>query len=194
MFHEVQDVIDERRRLFSRPASDQVPPVLGTFTVQLDIEPVIYGTRVRSVLNAAYQIAASVDFDESPLPTQDFPSWFAQVSQQDAVSVPSFAKSGRDLYLREHGDFGWDLEDWLYRFEPEESIRGWSWWDMTQTPAGDVCVWVDTWGESFISSQDLRWLLCTAGARSVSEYTLMKSGGWLTQSTVPVEQGDTGAA
>ncbi|WP_419995968.1 hypothetical protein [Streptomyces boninensis] len=188
MFHEVQDIIAERRRLHARPAVDQVPPVLGTFIVQVDTNPAVYGARARSVLDAAYKIAETTDFDESPLPTTGIPSWFAQVSQDGSEAVPPFAAQGRDVYLRDHGDAVWSLQGWLYQFEPEESARGWAWWDMTQTSADQVCVWVDTWGESFIGSQDIRWLLCTAGARSVSEYALVKSDGWLDQSTIPSEQ------
>lgn len=72
----------------------------------------------------------------------------------------------------------WEIQDWLYRFDPDEDSRGWEWWDATLVGPSRVHVWVDSWGESFFGCQELLWATYVAGAVRVVGPTLEKSTVW----------------
>jgi hypothetical protein len=74
---------------------------------------------------------------------------------------------------------GWELQEWLFQFDPDSEFRGWAWWDLTQTGVGRVRIWVDTWGESFFACNELRRLAYTAGADEVSGPILVRASDWI---------------
>ncbi|CAM5532562.1 hypothetical protein SGLAM104S_00128 [Streptomyces glaucescens] len=56
------------------------------------------------------------------------------------------------------------MQDWIYRFDPDNDSRGWEFWDVIPVGPSRVRVWVDSWGESFFGSLELLWLLYTQAA------------------------------
>lgn len=103
--------------------------------------------RLRSVLAPAVRLGCTADFEQESLPVDEVPGWFAAVGSGGEERVPQFARAGRGAYA-EHTGGGrpWHLQDWLYRFDPDEDSRGWEWWDATVAGPSRVHVWVDSWG------------------------------------------------
>ncbi|PPA41053.1 hypothetical protein BF14_015735 [Streptomyces griseus] len=136
-----------------------------------------YVERLRSVLVPAVRMGCTADFEQESLPVDEVPGWFAAVGSGsgsgDEERAPQFARAGREAYA-EHTGGGrpWDLQDWLYRFDPDEHSRGWEWWDATVTGPSRVHVRVDSWGEPVFGCQDLLWAVFTAGAVRVEGPTV----------------------
>lgn len=178
MIHDVDSVEMELTRLRERPDPALVPPVLSVFTVELQDQSVGFRDRLTSVLDVALQLGITEEFEDEDLPTGDLPDWFVEVSSQDSARAPIFARRGREQYLHYVASGPWPLQDWLYRFCPEEDSRGWSWWDITHDSRGSLHVWVDSWGEDFFGCDDLRWLAYTAGAKELSGPHLARPEEW----------------
>ncbi|MFJ7266493.1 hypothetical protein ACIQV3_07450 [Streptomyces sp. NPDC099050] len=185
MLHEIEDLEIERSRVARRPESDSAPPVLAFFELTVDGDPARYADRLRGVLDAVLEIAVSESFDDDDLPVDTIPGWFSGACRGGGSPEP-FAVEGRDRYTERTGSAPWDLQNWLSRFDPELEIRGWAWWDMTCSPAGDgvLRLWADTWGEPFFAWEDLRWLAYAAGARSVADPVLVKPEVWAGEASV----------
>ncbi|WP_199843354.1 hypothetical protein [Streptomyces formicae] len=98
MFHEIEDIEQERLRVARRPPPQDAPPVLSTFDVTLTVPAAEYEARLRSVLDAALGIALSADFAEEDLPVAAVPAWFAEVSGPLSARAPRFARRGRERY------------------------------------------------------------------------------------------------
>ncbi|MFJ1745895.1 hypothetical protein ACIOJD_06570 [Streptomyces sp. NPDC088116] len=134
--------------------------------------------RLRSILSPALRLGCTADFEADSLPVDDLPDWFVAVSSPDGERAPDFARNGRDGYTDRTAGRPWELQNWLYRFDPDEDSRGWEWWDITQAGPSRVHVWVDSWGESFFGSQDLLWAAYAAGALHVDGPTIKRSAAW----------------
>ncbi|MFI1399797.1 hypothetical protein [Streptomyces sp. NPDC020681] len=178
--HSSESLEAELERLQRRPGADSAPPVLCEFAVDVSGDPTHYVNRLRSVLSAAVTLGATADFEEESLPVDDVPDWFVAISSGDEGRAPDFAKNGRNAY-RDRVDQPWELQNWLYRFDPDEDSRGWEWWDITAAGPSRVHVWVDSWGESFFGCQELRWAAYTAGALRVEGPTVRRSEAWVTE-------------
>lgn len=181
MMHSVESLEKELARLRCRPRAEAATPVLGEFTVDVAGEPAPYVDRVRAVLSAAVALGATSEFEGQDLPVESIPGWFVAVSSGQGGSPPEFSRNGRDLYVSYTGWVPWDIQDWLYRFAPEEESRGWEWWDATLVGLSRVRVWVDCWGESFFGCEELRWLLCTAGAVHVDGPAVRDVEDWVAE-------------
>ncbi|MGW2226350.1 hypothetical protein [Streptomyces formicae] len=182
MFHETEDIEQERLRVARRPSPQDAPPVLSTFDVTLTVPAAEYEARLRSVLDAALGIALSADFAEEDLPVAAVPAWFAEVSGPLSARAPRFARRGRERYAAVIRGGSWELQSWLHEFDPDSESRGWAWWDLTRPSDGTVRIWADTWGEPFFACDELRWLAYVAGAEDVSGPELRRvdfvEGGW----------------
>ena len=178
MLHDIDGVEEERSRVLERPELDTAVPLLAFVEVETRGVPTYSASRLRSVLEAVYDIAAREDFDEE-LPTDMIPSWFVGVCRRDGLTDP-FALEGSRRYTEQTSDDAWELQDWLSRFDPELEARGWAFWDLTYSPtsADTLRLWLDTWGEPFFAWEELRWLLYTCGAYSVATPTLVKPHAW----------------
>ncbi|WP_055717267.1 hypothetical protein [Streptomyces torulosus] len=182
MIHEIEDLEQEIDRLTRQPSQGEVPPVLCAFDVVTTGPVDEYVSRVRSVLHAALTLAISQSFEGDDLPTGDLPEWFVAASEDAAEPVPDFAARGRDRYvamIKGTVGRGWQLQEWLYQFDPDSEFRGWAWWDVTYSVEGHVRIWVDSWGESFFACDELRWLAYTAGGQEVSGPVLLDSTTWV---------------
>ncbi|MGW1980431.1 hypothetical protein [Streptomyces sp. NPDC001889] len=177
--HTSDSLTAELQRLRDRPSADTAPPVLSLFVIDVSGNAAEYERRLRSALSPAVQLGSTADFDQESLPADGVPDWFAAVSSRNEEQSPQFAQAGRDGYA-EHTGGGrpWELQDWLYRFDPDEDSRGWEWWDATQVGPSRVHIWVDSWGESFFGCQDLLWVAYTAGAVRVNGPAIEKSTVW----------------
>ncbi|MDG9704422.1 hypothetical protein [Streptomyces sp. DH37] len=178
MMHSRESLEAERERLRRRPAAGSAPSVLSEFTVDLPGDPARYAERLRSVLSAAVELGATADFEEDELPVGGVPDWFVAVCSPDGGAAPDFATSGRAAYETHTQSRPWALQNWLYRFDPDDDSRGWEWWDLTQDGPSRVRIWVDSWGESFFGCQELRWAAYTAGALRVEGPVVRRSDAW----------------
>ncbi|MEV0179562.1 hypothetical protein AB0I54_09720 [Streptomyces sp. NPDC050625] len=158
MIHEVEDIERELSRVVGRPAVQDVPPVLSAFDVRTGIPVAEFEGRVRAVLGAALRVALSRSFDGGDIPVDLVPDWFVAAS------------TGR-------GE-AWDVQGWLWQFEPGDESRGWAWWDLRESGERTARVWVDSWGEYFFGCDDFRWLARAAGAEEVSGPVLVRAGDW----------------
>ncbi|GAA4314920.1 hypothetical protein GCM10023086_36470 [Streptomyces venetus] len=131
------------------------------------------------MLDPALQLAVTQSFEGEDLPVGGIPDWFAAVSGGGPGPVPDFASRGVERYAAAIGQGTWDLQEWLYQFDPDSEFRGWAWWDLTRPGDHQVRIWVDTWGESFFACDELRWLAYVSGAEEVSGPTLVRSADWI---------------
>ncbi|MGW6358224.1 hypothetical protein ACWFR5_24415 [Streptomyces sp. NPDC055092] len=179
MIHSEESVAAERERTRMRPAIESAPPALAEFTVDVIGSTAEYAERVLHVVAAALDLACTAEFDDEDLPTDGFPDWFARVSGQGEIADQEFARDGRTAFLTRSGKTKpWSLQNWIYRFDPDEESRGWEFWDVVQVGPAEVRVWVDSWGESFFGSLDLLWVLYTAGAARVEGPTVQGPDVW----------------
>ncbi|MET9694008.1 hypothetical protein ABZY81_37190 [Streptomyces sp. NPDC006514] len=184
MLHEIEDLETERTRVSSRPGSDAAPPVLAFFELAVAGDPAQYAGRLRGVMDAVLEIAASGSFDDD-LPVSTLPAWFPRACR-GGTSPEHFAAAGRRRYTERTGSGPWDLQNWLSRFDPDLEVRGWAWWDLTRPTGGAdrLRLWTDTWGEPFFAWEDLRWLLHACGARTVADPVLAKPQVWVDEVSV----------
>ncbi|MFG3394696.1 hypothetical protein [Streptomyces parvus] len=167
--------VRQRRPVPQRPGADAAPPVLSLFVIDVSGDAAAYVERLRSVLAPAVRLGCTADFEQESLPVDEIPGWFAEACSgpgpgpggegEGEERAPRFALAGREAYADHTGGGGpWDLQDWLYRFAPDEDSRGWEWWDAMVAGPSRVHVRVDSWGESSFGCQDLLWAVFTAGA------------------------------
>ena len=72
MFHEIEDIEQEKRRLSRRPSFEEAPPVLSAFDVRTNCPVPEFDARLRSVLGPALELAVSIPF-EGDLPVGTLP-------------------------------------------------------------------------------------------------------------------------
>jgi len=170
---------EERKRIFHGVVAIQSPPELVAMEVTPELAPQEYLNRIRSVLGPAVALAQRNNFDVEILPTNSIPVWFSEVSN-GAPNVSNLlsnsAHSGAQRYISRLHQNPWDLQEWLFCFDPER--RGWSWWDATVANSGTVTLWLDTLGEPTVPWDDFIWLAYVTGALSVNEATLKSSDEW----------------
>lgn len=179
MIHEIEDIEQERLRLSHRPAPADAPPVLCAFDVRTTGPVTEFDTRLRSVLATALQLAVSQPYEGEDLPVDAIPDWFAAASRGASALVPDFARRGTDRYSAAIDRGTWELQEWLYQFDPDSEFRGWAWWDLTQSGDREARIWVDTWGESFFACDELRWLAYVSGGDEVVGPILVRSTDWV---------------
>ncbi|MDN3028196.1 hypothetical protein [Streptomyces sp. S.PB5] len=179
MLHEVEDIEQEKVRLTLRPPVHDAPPVLCAFDVVTNSPVEEYSRRLRSVLSAALDLAVSASFDDDDLPVDTVPGWFAAAGSGLAGAVPDFARRGADRYAAAVKGGPWDLQEWLFQFDPDSEFRGWAWWDLTQASEDRVRIWVDTWGESFFACDELRWVAYISGGDEVAGPTVVRTADWV---------------
>ncbi|MFC7306298.1 hypothetical protein ACFQVC_19000 [Streptomyces monticola] len=155
MLHEIEDIEHERLRLHRKPTVQDAPPVLCAFDVRTNDPVEEFSGRLRSVLDIALQLAVSQPFDGEDLPIDSIPEWFRSASRGADTAIPGFAEQGMRGYASTVSEQRWDLQEWLYQFDPESEFRGWSWWDLTVSGDREARIWVDSWGESFFACNEL---------------------------------------
>ncbi|MFI2757906.1 hypothetical protein ACH5A3_03360 [Streptomyces echinatus] len=179
MIHSGESVAAELDRVRQRPAVESAPPVLAVFTVDVaEGSSEVYAQRIRHVLSVALHLAGTAEFDDGDLPADEFPDWFTTVCARSGEAPRGSARHGRTVYVDRSGGNPWSLQNWIYRFDPEEDSRGWEFWDVVAVSPSRVRVWVDSRGESFFGSLELLWLLYTAGAAHVAGPEVRKAGTW----------------
>lgn len=147
MMHSSESLADECQRLHRHPSAEAAPPVLSRFVVDVSGDSAEYADRLRSILSPALRLGRTADFEADSVPVDDVPDWFVAVSSPDEeLLVPGFASDGRDGYTDHTAGRPWELQNWLYRFDPDDDSRGWQWWDVTKVGPSRVHVWVDSWG------------------------------------------------
>ncbi|NLU71302.1 hypothetical protein HCC61_01060 [Streptomyces sp. HNM0575] len=178
MIHDLDSVQAELERLRTGADADLVPPVLSVFVVEIEGDPHEYEQALKDVMDVALGLGLTEEFEGEDVPVEAVPDWFVTVSSADPSRAPSAARRGREQYLARVASGPWPVQEWLYRFCPEEDSRGWAWWDLTHPSKGTVHIWVDSWGEDFFGCDDLRWLAYAAGARNVAGPELRSAESW----------------
>jgi hypothetical protein len=168
----------ELGRVDSAPSwSTEAPAVLATFLVTASMGAADYVARVRAVLSAAIHAANSMDSDSESLPENLIPDWFAEVTRGSVVvGHDAPASLGIQQYVSRRGEEPWELQDWLFCFDPQ--LRGWAWWDATQLPDESVLLWVDSSGEPVFPCEEFRWLAYACGAKTVEGPVLRSVLEW----------------
>lgn len=179
MFHDVDSMGLELQRLGSRPQTSEAPPVLSMFEVSPEGDPETYLERLRAPIEAGLRLGMTEEFTDDGVPTDELPPWFIDVSS-NPIHAPEFARLGRERYLDLQGGEPWRVQGWLFRFAPDDEERGWAWWDAT-TVDSKARIWVDSWGESFFSCGDFRWVAFTAGAKEISGPHLARPEEWASE-------------
>lgn len=178
MWHDVEDLVAERQRAHERPEPSPDVPYLDALDVELDVDPQVYAANIRAVIRTALGVAVEFAGKEE-LPLANIPSWFVLASTPGHFDAPDFALSGRDHYLRHAGTGkGWGIQDWLSRLEPDDSMRGWAWWDLTRSGDGRLRIWINAEGEAHYSHLDLLWLAYLSGARQVAYPQGLSAEDW----------------
>lgn len=173
----------ENSRLHSRPSAGLCPPMLSAFTVDVAVRGPgsmsAYASRFRAGIEAGVMLAERGVFDDSyELPESSVPEWLAAISSEAPClsSVPDEVMSGRDNYLSICEQEAWQLQDWLWTFEP--GVRQWEWWDITTAGGVSVQIWLDSKGELSYPCEEVRWLAYVSGARSVSGPVILPQVVW----------------
>jgi hypothetical protein len=179
MFHEIEDIEQERARLAHRPSPEEAPPVLSAFDVRTNCSIAEFDARLRSVLAPALELALSEAFEGGDLPLETLPNWFVAAARGSSGPVPEHVCRGAERYAAATGQGPWDLQEWLYQFDPDSEFRGWAWWDLTQVGDREARIWVDSWGESFFACNELRWAAFVCGGDDVTGPTLVRTTDWV---------------
>ncbi|MEU4302635.1 hypothetical protein [Kitasatospora aureofaciens] len=180
---------EEIARFTARPAGT-TPPAVTALRVEPVGDPQTYAHRLREVLSGAVRTGAAQGFDVDALDESRIPSWFSAVTATTAVrgttaangtaaahgtagtagktpaDVPGEVAAGAVRYGADRDEDPWDLQEWLFCFDPQ--LRRWRWWDATTPDGHTVLVWLDTRGETVIPCEELRWAAYACGARSVT--------------------------
>lgn len=139
-----------------------------------------YIVRIRTVLSSAVRAANEIDSDVESLPEDLIPDWFAEVTRGSVVvGHDTSASLGVQEYVSRRGEAPWDLQDWLFCYDPQ--LRSWAWWDATQLPDESVLLWVDSSGEPVFPCEEFRWLTYVCGAKSVEGPVLRSVSEWRKQ-------------
>ncbi|MET7380018.1 hypothetical protein ABZT08_14570 [Streptomyces sp. NPDC005526] len=166
-------------RLSHRPPPEEAPPVLSAFDVRTTRPVAEFDARLRSVLAPALRLALSQSYEGGDLPVDGLPAWFVASRRGDSTKLPEPVGEGADRGAVAPGRAPWDLQEWLYQFDPESEFRGWAWWDLTRSGEREARIWVDSWGESFFACDELRWLSYVAGGPDIDGPTLVGAADWV---------------
>jgi hypothetical protein len=183
-----RDLGVELKRVESRPPTDRSPQVLSALVVDVDVRRpgamAAYASRLRGVLHGGIALAMAEPFDRDELPESNAPAWLAEISREipDSSVVPVEALSGRARYIATRSQEVWQLQDWLWSFEP--GVRQWEWWDITAGGGTSAVIWLDSKGELSYSCDDIRWLAYVAGAIAVSGPVALPATVWEGQASL----------
>ncbi|MGW5045147.1 hypothetical protein [Streptomyces griseoluteus] len=127
----------------------------------------------------------NADFAEEQLPLDGIPDWFVGAGR-DGGAVGPAVDAARTRYRERAGADPWEIQNWLFRFDPELEVRGWEFWDLTRAAdgSGRLNLWLDTRGEPMFSWEELRWLLYAGGAQAVADPVVVGSDSWAAEATV----------
>ncbi|MFD4786644.1 hypothetical protein ACFWN1_06090 [Streptomyces sp. NPDC058459] len=165
VLHEIEGVTQELARVSERPGIDSGTPVLACIAVTPEGDAEAYAGRLREALRAVLSLAVQADFDQEEVPVDGIPDWFLG--------------AGRTLGA-------WEIQDWLFRFDPEMEARGWEFWDLTRAEDGSglLHLWLDTRGEPMFSREELRWLLHACGAEAIADPMVVGADSWAAEMTI----------
>ncbi|MFF2623328.1 hypothetical protein [Oerskovia jenensis] len=160
----------ELARMTARPA-EAGPACLMLFEIDVVGDRELYAQRLRQVLVSAVRTVIEAGVEGDRVDVSRVPSWFEGLSEGSASStdVPVEALAGRRAYVERREQSGWDLQEWIYCFDPD--LRRWSWWDVTAGDGSTALLWVDTSGETVVPCEELWWTMFVCGARSVAVST-----------------------
>ena len=178
MNHCHEKLLEEAQRILGRHGT--APPPAPTC---LDIVPFgdheSYCKRLRRVIHSAVSLSRTQDFDSEVLNEALVPEWFALLTDNASTtdrSVPAQAREGAAAYFRVREEDEWDLQEWLFMFDPE--LRTWSWWDLVEGEGTSLLLYVDTGGEPVVPFADLWWAVYACGARVADGPFMVNSAHW----------------
>ncbi|WP_143832956.1 MULTISPECIES: hypothetical protein [Nocardiopsis] len=130
------------------------------------------------------------DFEREVLEDVGIPTWFACLTDDASAggAFPEEAREGVRGYFEDRGGEEWDLQEWLFMFDPD--LRSWSWWDVAGHGDGRIFLYIDTKGEMPVPCEELWWAVFASGAQAVDGPFLVPSEQWEEKpsiGTVPAE-------
>lgn len=179
------ELIEELNRICSRPSAAQAP-IFATLDIEVLGNVEDYGRKLREIVRAALGVAHDEGFENDVVDSSGVPAWFAQISDDARGGEPVSREvlEIRERYRRERDGDAWDMQEWLFAFDPD--LRRWRWWDLTAVGSTRVILWVDTKGEPVIPCEELWWAVFAAGARSARGISLASSDEWQRQASVGI--------
>ncbi|MEU9775460.1 MULTISPECIES: hypothetical protein [unclassified Streptomyces] len=177
---------EEAQRLSARADVSDAPALLASFVVEVAGNPGAYARRVRSALVAGVQLAIRGEFESDELPESNVPGWFSSAGEcevDDLAEVPESIE-GQRRYVEHRGEEPWEVQDWLWSFEPGK--RQWLWWDLTAAGGNVVQIWLYSRSEPVFQCEDVRWLAYSAGARAAVGPILLPSQVWNGQTSLGI--------
>lgn len=177
------DLDRELGRTRARPDEEPIA-LLGLLTVTPALPKEQYARRLRELVASALEIARVADFDEGDVPLRPLPGWFLELTDGEPDGGSPDHSGKRNYLTSREGAAPWDVEEWVYCFDP--GLRAWSWWDLTDDGRGGLAVWVDTKGEAHIPCEELWWAVYAAGADAVEPLVLEDATRWQGQRSVGV--------
>ncbi|MFC5958417.1 hypothetical protein ACFP51_29415 [Streptomyces pratens] len=177
---------EEAQRLSARADMSDAPPLLASFVVEVVGDVGAYARRVRSALAAGVHLAIRGEFESDELPESNVPGWFSPVREGEGGGLAETSESieGRRRYVEHRGEEPWELQDWLWSFEP--GTRQWLWWDLTAAGGDVVQIWLYSRSEPVFQCEDVRWLAYSAGARAVVGPILLPLQVWKGQKSLGI--------
>ena len=168
----------EGNRVLGRPHS--IPPqVLTCFKILPLGNQSTYCKRLRRLIYSTVLLSKGQDFDREVLNDTGIPAWFVYLT--DGVpstdrEIPDGAREGAAKYFSARGGDEWDLQEWLFMFDPQ--LRSWSWWDVTGGGNGWLFLYIDTKGEIPVPLEELWWAMFASGAQVVEGPFLVSPEKW----------------
>ena len=181
------DLTNEASRANRRPTEEPVA-LLALLVVTPAAGPEAYAARLRHLVGEAVGVAQVADFGRGNVPTSSLPNWFLALTDggDEAEESDELGSEGKRRYLEAREDRPWEIEDWVYCFDPD--LRSWSWWDVTVSSHGQVNVWIDTKGEAHVPCEELWWAVYVSGALDVAALMLESAEVWSQQTSISVIQ------
>ncbi|MFV2199119.1 hypothetical protein [Nocardiopsis sp. LOL_012] len=115
---------------------------------------------------------------------EGIPLWFLCLMDDSIAaseSIPEESREGAARYFDSRGGREWDIQEWLFMFDPE--LRSWSWWDLVECKSQDVLLFFDSNGEVPVPCEELWWSIFSSGALAVSDPFLVSSDFWVERSS-----------
>lgn len=178
MKHRYRNLEREGNRVLGGPNSTP-PRLLTCFKILPLGSQSSYCKRLRRLIYSAVLLSSEQDFDWEVLEETGIPAWFVRLTDDvpgTEREMHDGAREGVAKYFSVRGGEKWDLQEWLFMFDPQ--LRSWSWWDVTGGGDSWLFLYIDTKGEIPVPLEELWWAVFVSGAQVVEGPFLAPPEKW----------------